>query len=182
VAKERRRRAYLPAGIVILAVLGGGQYYLSNIFAPADTGSGPGGGNSGGAAGAGTPTTTYQLPDLAVNDVYKLIAPPATADRVCDSVFTPQGGNQFAADLGAPTCQQAVALAAATVTNPSAYKRTTVPASAIQMHGEDSATISSCALDVQGGERLGTFLLTRAQNGWYISGHQKDPSPCVTAN
>jgi len=181
VAKERRRRAYLPAGIVVLAVLGGGQYYLSNIFAPADTGSGgSGGGSSGGAAGAGVPLQGPANPSYAVSSVYAAVGNDDPA-KVCQSVLGGQGGVSFARDFAATNCENAVHKAHAKVTDGETYAGLTVPTSAVHQQGTSSATVYSCAMSVSGGDSLGTFVLTRTDNGWIIVDHQPDPATCPPA-
>ena len=177
-AKERRRRAYLPAGIVILAVLGGGQYYLSNIFAPADTGTG---GSNGSGSGADIPLQGEPSAEKAVLEVYKGVA-DGTPDRPCNYSLKGSGGAAFARDLGAPNCEQAITQESAKVTDKNTYKQQTIPAAAVHpQFPTKTATIYSCAMGVEGGPSLGTFLLKNDGNGWYISGHQPDPATCPPA-
>ena len=177
-AKERRRRAYLPAGIVILAVLGGGQYYLSNIFAPADTG--PGGG-SGGVPGADVPLSGPLTPELAVQAVFKAIAVDDPT-RACSSVLKGAGGVAFAKDLGGASCEQTITQLSAKVTDKNTYKDQSIPRGAVHPATPTStATIYSCAIGVDGGPDLGAFTLENHGNGWYIAGHQPDPTPCPPA-
>jgi hypothetical protein len=179
VAKERRRRAYLPAGIVILAVLGGGQYYLSNIFAPADTGSGSGG--PGSVPGADVPLSGPPTPELAVQTVYKAVAVDDPT-RACTSVLKGAGGAAFAKDLGGTSCEQTITQLSAKVTDKNTYKDQAVPHRAVHPATPTStATINSCAIGVEGGPDLGTFTLENHGNGWYIAGHQPDPTPCPPA-
>jgi len=180
VAKERRRRAYLPAGIVILAVLGGGQYYLSNIFAPADTGTGSGGGN-GGVPGADVPLSGPLTPELAVQAVYKAVA-VNDPTRACSSVLKGAGGAAFAKDLGGTSCEQTITQLSTKVTDKNTYKDRTIPLGAVHPATPTStATINSCAIGVEGGPELGMFTLENHGSGWYIVGHQADPTPCPAA-
>ncbi|HEY0501601.1 MAG TPA: hypothetical protein VGD48_38045 [Kutzneria sp.] len=178
-AKERRRRAYLPAGIVILAVLGGGQYYLSNIFAPADTGSGSGG--TGGVPGADVPLSGPLTPELAVQAVYKAVAVDDPT-RACSSVLKGAAGAAFAKDLGGASCEQAITQLSAKVTDKNTYKDQSIPLGAVHPATPTStATVNSCAIGVEGGPDLGMFTLENHGNGWYIAGHQPDPTPCPAA-
>jgi hypothetical protein len=180
VAKERRRRAYLPAGIVILAVLGGGQYYLSNIFAPADTGTGGTGG--GGVPGADIQLSGPLTPELAVQAVYKAVAIDDPT-RACSSVLKGAGGAAFAKDfLPQGGCEQAITQEAAKVTDKNTYKDQSIPTGAVHPHAPTTAaTIYSCAMGVEGGPSLGTFQLENHGNGWHITGHQPDPASCPPA-
>jgi hypothetical protein len=179
VAKERRRRAYLPAGIVILAVLGGGQYYLSNIFAPADTGTGSG----GGAPGASIPLAGPANPAYAVSSVYAAVGNDDPA-KVCQSVLGGIGGVHFAAAFKASSCEDAVHKEHSKVTDSENYAATTVPTTAVHQDTPTSAKVYSCAMSVSGGDSLGTFVLTRTDNGWIITDHEPDPATCppVAAN
>jgi hypothetical protein len=179
VAKERRRRAYLPAGIVILAVLGGGQYYLSNIFAPADTGSGSGSTGSG-APGGGQPLKGEADPNFVVVSVYTAVAADEP-DLVCHDVLGGIGGVNFAKDLGAANCDDAIHKAFKSVTDRNAYAGVKVPQGAVHKDGPTSATVYSCAMSVTGGASLGTFKVGNTANGWIVMDHQPDPASCPSA-
>ena len=182
-AKERRqRRAYLPAGIVILAVLGGGQYYLSNIFAPADTGTGSGGGGTGGGApGAGIPLAGPASPVYAVSSVYAAVGNDDPA-KVCQSVLGGPGGIAFARDFTASSCEDAVHKEHQKVTESETYAALTPPTTAVHQNTPSTATVYSCAMSVSGGDSLGTFVVTQTDNGWIITDHQPDPASCPPAS
>jgi hypothetical protein len=180
VAKERRRRAYLPAGIVILAVLGGGQYYLSNIFAPADTGPGGGGSTGSGVAGGGQPLKGESDPNFVVVSVYTAVAADEP-DLVCHDVLGGIGGVNFAKDLGAANCDDAIHKAFKSVTDRNAYAGVKVPQGAVHKDGPISATVYSCAMSVTGGASLGTFKVGNTANGWIVMDHQPDPASCPSA-
>jgi hypothetical protein len=177
VAKERRRRAYLPAGIVVLAVLGGGQYYLSNIFAPADTGTGGGSGTGGGAPGAGIPLTGAANPSIAVMSVYAAVGNDDPA-KICPAFFSAHGGLNFAAAFQASSCEDAVHKAHTKVTDAEAYAGLSVPTTAVHQQGSSSATVNSCAMSVSGGDSLGMFTLSHTTNGWVVDDIKPDPTPC----
>ncbi|GAA3433409.1 hypothetical protein [Kutzneria kofuensis] len=179
-AKERRRRAYLPAGIVILAVLGGGQYYLSNIFAPADTGSG-GNGGTGGVPGADVPLHGPANPAYAVSSVYAAVGNDDPG-KVCQSVLGGIGGVHFAGSFSTTSCEDAVHKEHKKVTDSETYASITVPLGAIHEEGTSSATVYSCAMPISGGDPLGTFVLTRTDNGWIIVDNKPDPGPCPPAD
>lgn len=177
-AKERRRRAYLPAGIVILAVLGGGQYYLSNIFAPADTGTGGGDNGTGsGVPGAGQPLKGEANPNYAVVSVYTAVAADQP-DLVCHDVLGGIGGVHFARDLSAANCDEAIHKAFKSVTDRNAYGGLTVSPGAVHKGGPSSATVYSCAISISGGPSLGTFVVNNTANGWIVVDHQPDPATC----
>lgn len=178
--EQRRRRAYLPAGIVILAVLGGGQYYLSNIFAPTDTGTG-GSGGGGSVPGAGQPLKGEVNPSYAVVSVYTAVA-ANEPDLVCHDVLGGIGGVHFAKDFDAANCEDAIHKAFAKVTDRNAYGGLTVPQGAVHNNGSTSATVYSCAMSITGGESLGTFVLSDTANGWVVTDHQPDPATCPPAS
>jgi hypothetical protein len=180
VAKERRRRAYLPAGIVILAVLGGGQYYLSNIFAPADTGAGGGSSTGGGAAGGGQPLKGEADPNFVVVSVYAAVAADEP-DLVCPTILGGIGGVHFAKDLGGANCAEAIHKAFKSVTDRNAYAGVKVPQGAVHKDGSTSATVYSCAMSITGGASLGTFTVGNTANGWIVMDHQPDPPTCPSA-
>jgi hypothetical protein len=179
VGKDRRRRAFLPIGIAILAVLGGGQYYLSTIFAPPDTGGG-----NGTAPGADIRPTGFQTPELAVRAVYKSVAINAP-DRACGYALKGSAVTAFAKDLGAPgDCTRAVARKSKEVTDQTIYKDQSVSVAAVHPRDTNSATaatIYSCAMAVEGGPSLGTFKLKNDGTGWFITGHEPDPASCPPA-
>ncbi|MGH3621652.1 MAG: hypothetical protein ACRDQ5_07660 [Sciscionella sp.] len=140
---------------------------------------------------AGNPlpkSRSRQLPDQPTDTVhylYELVASGRTQgvpQRAC-FVFTDTATSlQFARDMGAETCQDAIRLIAGEVTDPNAYANPTVPDSA-KRGTPQQVTVSSCASDVSGGPRLGAFTLDRQQDGtWIISGHRNEPEPCPSAS
>jgi len=169
----RQRRAYLLIGIALLAAGGGVQYYLSNIFAPANNGS-----NAGVPPGAGTPLQGPFSPGIAVRFVYAAVGNDKP-DIACLDILSGQGGLEFARDFGAASCADAVHKEATKVTNNADYAGTVVPVTAVHETGS-SATVYSCAMDISDGDSLGTFLLANTSNGWIITGHRPDPPTCPT--
>jgi hypothetical protein len=123
-----------------------------------------------------------QNPKDAVAAVYHIVAetPPDTA---CLE-FSPSARTLFARDLGADTCKQAVntvhhELTAAGI---NAYTYVGVPDSALVQTG-GTAEISSCAMVVDSGPRLGLFTLSRNSfDEWQITGHRNEPNPCPAAS
>ncbi len=117
-------------------------------------------------------------PKDAVAAVYHIVAesPP---DSACLE-FSPAARAQFAIDLNAPTCLQAVRTLHAGLGQDgiNAYSFVQVPDSALTRTGT-AATISSCALELDAGPRLGLFTLTQDKfEEWQITGHSNEPSPC----
>jgi hypothetical protein len=145
------------------------------------------GGNDQAAAGSGAALHPGEIqgsgrletnPKDAVAAVYHIIAesPPDTA---CLEFSVPARA-QFATDLHAPTCLQAVRTihAGLNAAGVDAYSFVEVPDAALVQQGA-TATISSCAMGVDAGPRLGLFTLTQdGQQEWRITGHSNEPNPC----
>jgi hypothetical protein len=82
--------------------------------------------------------------------------------------------------MHAATCLQAVrALHAQLGTDgENAYGVVQVPDAALVQRGR-TATVSSCAMQIDAGPRLGLFELTRnSQQEWQITGHSNESDPC----
>ena len=87
-------------------------------------------------------------------------------------LFNEQGKAAFAASYQAPTCEAAVAKLQGKAATLSAIPR-------ISFTGKTQIAVSSCDLAVRPGtESLGRFALVRFGQGWIISGHEPEPSPC----
>lgn len=117
-------------------------------------------------------------PKDAVAAVYHIIAetPP---DSACLE-FSPRARGTFAADLHAPTCRQAVRTLHARLgpAGVNAYSFVQVPDTAVT-RSAGTARISSCAMGVDAGPRLGLFVVTENQfDEWQITGHSNEPDPC----
>lgn len=168
-AKDRRG-GLLLFGVLTLAVLSGVLYFLSNIFAPADT--------SGGVpAGAGTPLKGAANPSYAVVSVYTAVA-ANEPELVCNDVLSGAGGLRFASDFGTTSCAEAIHKEFKNVTDRNAYAGLTVPLDAVHQDSSSSATVYSCAMTVTGGGSLGTFVLSGSSNGWIVIDHRPDPANC----
>lgn len=162
--------------VVILAVWG--VPLLINHWFGGDNGSS---GGSGGSPHPGTIQGSGRLernPKDAVAAVYHIIAenPPDTA---CLE-FTTAAAAQFAHDMNAGTCVQAVHTVHASLDSAAinAYSFVAIPDSALTQQGS-TAQISSCAMPLGSGPRLGLFVLTENQNQeWQITGHRTEPNPC----
>jgi hypothetical protein len=117
-------------------------------------------------------------PKDGVAAVYHIVA-EAPPDEACLE-FSPGARAEFARDLGAPTCLQAVRNIHAKLTTAAinAYGFVQIPDSALVQSGT-SAVVSSCAMVLDAGPRLGLFTLTQdSSNEWLITGHGNEPNPC----
>ncbi|MBV8933077.1 MAG: hypothetical protein JOZ47_22495 [Kutzneria sp.] len=164
---KQGRRALVPTGMVILAVLGGVNYFLSPVDTTASTG--------GNGSGVQQSSVFPQSPRETVRAVYHYIA-AANPDLTC-ALFMPSGAKAFATDFGADNCRDAVTK----ISNRTGYDTISIPDSAVATSGT-TATVDSCQFTVEGGQRLGEFTLTkRADSGWAITGHKNsDPPDCLT--
>ncbi|RJQ69441.1 hypothetical protein D5S17_30070 [Pseudonocardiaceae bacterium YIM PH 21723] len=120
-----------------------------------------------------------QTPDRAVKDLYTFVA-DGRADSVC-SGFTADAAKAFAGDLGVADCKDVTKQLTPKITDAQSYSEVKIPATAI-VESAGKAEISSCAMTVKGGPRLGKLLLTKQQDGgWIISGHTAEPADCQGA-
>lgn len=167
---KRLLRTLLTAVVVLLlGVLGFWYFFLYHPEPDRPSGAGPQGGTPI------LPTT----PKESVRAVYHYVA--AKQPAVACALFSKEGAQRFAADLGEPTCAAAVQHASTQVQDKSSYGDPKFRDDAAVI-SDASASVSSCAMSWSGGgPRLGSFILQRQQNGgWIISGHQNDPADCVT--
>ncbi|WP_182546250.1 hypothetical protein [Halosaccharopolyspora lacisalsi] len=108
-------------------------------------------------------------PKAAVIAFYDYVA--TKPDGAC-WLMTAPARNRFAELHGAPDCDTAVRQLNEQVTNRMAYKAPGFGSGALEETTEEAA-VSSCALNVQGGPRLGAFGLKRGDNGgWIIDGYK----------
>ncbi len=67
------------------------------------------------------------------------------------------------------------------ITSADTYREPVVSKDSMVQSG-DRAEVSSCAMTVTGGPKLGKLLLTKQQDGgWIISGHTAEPADCQGA-
>ncbi|WP_114451065.1 hypothetical protein [Halopolyspora algeriensis] len=161
-------RRLLYVFVVLLLLNAAIDYYVGG-----DDSGNTGGGAPGATAGHGVRSVLPSSPEETVTTVYDFVATkPAT---VC-VLFTPAAKARFAANHGTPDCTTAARQLHARVTLPKNYKSPEFGKGAVKIVGTD-ASVSSCLLDVRGGPRLGKFgLERRANGGWIIDGHEKEPS------
>ncbi|HWE89065.1 MAG TPA: hypothetical protein VG317_06330 [Pseudonocardiaceae bacterium] len=159
------------------------------------------GGNSGTSAGTPRPNSVLQEHEYAtgvydaVQSVYKAVADPGRALKVCE-VFSDSAQQQFAtANHVAATanpaadCVQALAILRGQITDQVNYggeadpnlRDLPEPGS-----GQQTFTVPSCWVSVSGGPALGNFTVTQVSTGqWAITGYTTDatcpPSAANTA-
>ncbi|SDN14759.1 hypothetical protein [Allokutzneria albata] len=156
---------------IFLLVLAGLWWYFFG-------GSGGNSGGGGGGGGQGHKPRLDSEPDSTVLVVYQAVA-SNNAREACVS-FTPEAAATFARNMGAETCDQAIQQLNTQVTNKVAYNDTSIPPKKIMTSGSKSS-ISSCEMNVNGGKRLGLFILQRlSDGGWIIADHESEPADCIT--
>jgi hypothetical protein len=168
-----------PLGcLVVLLVLGLVTYIVLLRFLHVD--DDPGVGPDGKQIRGGPNQSNQVLPQSpkdAIRAVYQYTG--VNNGKLVCLLLTPDAAKTFAANLGAPTCEQAVAGAAAKVTDAGAYGNPKFPDGSAVVTG-DQADVRSCVTTVTGGPRLGLFHLSKQSGGWLIIGHENEPIDCRT--
>ncbi|WP_410619411.1 hypothetical protein [Amycolatopsis sp. cmx-8-4] len=117
-------------------------------------------------------------PNEAVREVYDAIAQdlvPQACGRMRDDVQT-----AFAADLGFPSCEAAIAALSRQVTSKNDYAES-MPSYVNEPPPGGTITINSCDYMIRGGPALGVFSLTRVEGSqWLITGHSAGPVRCAS--
>jgi hypothetical protein len=164
-------------GLLIIAIIAvwGVPTLINHYFGGNDNPGGPAALHPGTIQGSGR---LEKHPRDAVAAVYHIIAttPPDTA---CLE-FTSAAAAQFARDMHAADCTQAVRTIhdGLDANGVNGYSFVVIPASAMIQQG-NTVQISSCAMQLDGGPRLGLFVVTENQyQEWQITGHRNEPNPC----
>jgi hypothetical protein len=171
-------------GFVALLLLAGGYWLVSKL---------PG---SGAPDSPGKPhevggkkseaTLIYETdPRNAVQKIYDDIA-QNDAESACGR-FTDEARAEFAAhfDTLGTTCEAVVAALNQQITTgqKSEYANPRFPPSVNTNPTTDSVPVSSCALEVTGGPRLGLLTVSKIQRSvggqWIVTGHGAEPADCA---
>jgi hypothetical protein len=174
-------------GLVVLAVLVLAGYFAIDYFFGEDHDQLPASQTGGGKA---TTNLIFETsPRNAVLKVYDDIA-QGDAKSAC-SRFTDEARAEFARNMSqyGGSCSEIVATINHTVAGAhmkSEYANPWIPGSAVPTGG-DSVSVSSCAIEVTGGPRLGLLTLSKIPKSegagggdaqWIVSGHQAEPEDC----
>ncbi|QTR01365.1 hypothetical protein J7S33_18190, partial [Saccharothrix algeriensis] len=101
------------------------------------------------------------------------------AGRACLLFSEDEAEEAFARAFGAKDCESAVHQLSGQVTNSAEYRQPGFPPDMRAVPNGGSVEVSSCALQVTGGPRLGRFVLTMQDNRtWVITGYRAEPSDC----
>jgi hypothetical protein len=100
--------------------------------------------------------------------------------RACLLFSEEDAKKAFATAFDAPDCEDAVHKLHGQVTREVDYRQVRFPSTMREVPTGGSVEVSSCALDVRGGPRLGKFVLSAQQNKtWVITGYEAEPADCV---
>ena len=135
--------------------------------------------------GGGKATRTVlfaESPREAIRLIYNNVAQASLPDA-CTRFETEEVAQKFADHFNAPDCDTAVRRLHDEVTNASAYARPYFPSAVGLAPGPDgTVVISSCALDIREGPRLGEFTLRvipgSRSDQWTIADHRKEAADC----
>lgn len=179
----------IVTGLVVLAILTLGAYLAIDYFLGEDHDQLPASKTGGGKAETNLIYETE--PRLAVWKVYEDIAQGDTKSA-CGR-FNEDGRAEFTKNMAqyGGSCSEIVETIHNTVDADqmkAEYGEPYIPASAVVVNGS-SATVSSCAIEVIGGPRLGLLTLSEIPKSdgpsgeaqWIVSGHQTEP-PCPTGS
>lgn len=112
-------------------------------------------------------------PHQAVADVYMFVA--ENQPTAACLIFSTAAAGQFATHNDAATCPAAVTALSGQVTDRADYGQPDL--TILPSPQGNTMTISSCSFTVSGGPRLGTFVLTKQEQGWEITAYD-GAAPC----
>jgi hypothetical protein len=178
----------IVTGLVVLAVLVIAGYLAVDYFFGENLDDHPKASEVGG--GKATTNLIFETtPRNAVLKVYDDVA-QGDAESAC-SRFTDDARDEFARNMAeyGNSCAQIVMTIHNTIAAnkmKSEYANPWIPGSAVPPNG-DTVAVSSCAMEVTGGPRLGLLTLSKIPNSedagggdaqWIVSGHQAEPADC----
>ncbi|WP_130343716.1 hypothetical protein [Herbihabitans rhizosphaerae] len=172
---KRALRSKLVRKLVVLLILLIAAYWAyQHYFGKNDSD------NAIEAGGGGRTKTNFVFSDnpmAMVRQLYDNVAQNIVVDA-CNR-FTDDARQKFTADLGAPSCELAVTTLNSKLTNKHKYSLPRPGSNFTIPPGAKTIEISSCDLRVEGGPRIGVFVLSEIELGqWIITGHRNEPDPC----
>ncbi|WP_461144266.1 hypothetical protein [Salinifilum aidingensis] len=163
-----RRLVYLV--LLILLVPPVLQHVLTG-----SSGSGGGGGTGGGVPPGSVPITSTN-PQRAVAGVYNYLRGD-DPERTC-LLFSPSGKAAFASEHGAQDCASAARRLHERITSGGQYANPSFAENAVEV-AEPEAVVYGCRVRTGGGPELGSFGLTRQDDGgWLISSYDRSAPAC----
>ncbi|HUQ54309.1 hypothetical protein [Lentzea sp.] len=100
----------------------------------------------------------------------------ADTTRACTLFLRDDTRQKFANAYGASDCAAAVTTLKTQVTSVDKYQQVMFPPDMLKTPASTRVTIDSCALTVEGGPRLGLFVVEKVNAGWVIT--DWSPSTC----
>lgn len=131
--------------------------------------------DSGGVTGPAQGLTAPAGLQGTVGMFYKHVS-FADTTRACTLFLRDDTRQKFANAYGASDCAAAVKDLKTKVTSVDKYQQVMFPPDMLKTPTTTKVTIDSCALTVEGGPRLGTFVVEKVGSGWVIT--DWSPSTC----
>ncbi len=131
--------------------------------------------DSGGVTGAAQGLSAPAGLQGTVGMFYKHVS-FADTTRACTLFLRDDTRQKFANGFGASDCADAVKTLKTQVTSVDKYQQIMFPPDMLKTPTTTKVTIDSCALTVEGGPRLGTFVVEKVGAGWVIT--DWSPSTC----
>jgi hypothetical protein len=130
--------------------------------------------DSGGVTGPAQGLTAPAGLQGTVGMFYKHVA-HNSPDLGCALFIHDETRQAFAREFGGANCKEAFAKLKPQI-NVAKYEQIMFPPDMLKTPATTKVTIDSCALTVEGGPRLGTFVVEKINNGWVIT--DWSPSTC----
>ncbi|SDF65244.1 hypothetical protein SAMN05216553_102509 [Lentzea fradiae] len=152
--------------LFFLLVVFSAMWAYDNFFGRDDPGgiAQDSGGVTGPAQGLSAPAGLQG----AVGMFYKHVS-FADTTRACTLIYRDDARERFAQAHGASDCGEAVRKLKDQVTNVDRYQQVMFPPDMLKTPTSTRVTIDSCELTVEGGPRLGVFVVEKIGSGWVIT-------------
>lgn len=131
--------------------------------------------DSGGVTGPAQGLTSPAGLQGTVGMFYKHVSFGDTT-RACTLILRDDVRQRFADGFGEKDCAAAVKKLQTQVTNVDRFQQVMFPPDMLKTPTSPRVTIDSCALTVEGGPRLGSFVVEKVNSGWVIT--DWSPSTC----
>lgn len=168
--KRNWRIRLIKYGVIAVVVIAAVSYFYSCTSSSVDDSA------RRGAEFSRTP----ESPEDTVHTVYVSVS-SNNQQRGCN-MFSTQAAAEFAKNIAAADCKKAIELLHGKVTNATRYKNNVSVTRENTLTSGNNSEISSCALTVTDGPRLGLFLLRKqTDGGWLIVEHRNEPADCAVS-
>ena len=152
--------------LFFLLVVGTAMWAYNHYFGVDDPGdvAQNSGGVTGAAQGPRSPTGQQGTVGLFYNHVGQ-----NNPDLGCTLMVNSQTRQKFAQEYGGTDCKDAFAKLKAQVTSVAKYEQINFPPDMMKTPVSNKVVVDSCLLTVDGGPRLGTFVVEKINAGWVIT-------------